>query len=694
MEEENVNNEVINKSPKSKILIGIIILLVASNALAFYLYQKKIKSVDSENNPQIVTTPSTLQTPVIEDVIIRESGHYFIEARNLEVGNYTRFYVNDVLKGGPGPGHSREYASHDIGIPEPGIYKIYAISEDPETGEKSPKSNIITINLPFEEEKEVSEEGQEDLEKEQEIDSNVPDELITVDWNEWTQKVDFNSLFPRGLVKNNFDKRESDFGTNFDFFIENHHIYKVGKVASGDYGGSELFVVLAPCDGMCFGNLFRIIKTEDKLIYINKQSQGWLKVYDDILTIDHGIVISNMGTPDSILIPDSNSRLIKADKEKYRMIDREVGIKKELFEYSSNKAVYKNSDNCFVIRANDGSVQEYYLEIDFITEGAEKVEHTGQIPYLVDFAFLDGRKNSEEYVFKVAAGGCGNENCYAYADRYINSNDQLEIIGTLNSGGSVYILKDINTKSHPNSQKSILEYMYEQYYPGYDNDKKEMKEKISFEEFLADYPLIFVKDSFGDYIELGNAKYLSAVECGKPVIYLYPEEEMDVSVQVAPRGGFLITEPAYNNGWLVKANPSGELYNYSDKEEYPYLFWEGFGINYQRPERGFVVAKEDVEKFLVEKLSYLGLVKHEYDEFIEFWLPKMQEQDYYFITFIPQSEFDLLAPLAVEPKPDTVIRVFMDYEGLDNYVEVPEQRLEKGVRKGFTVIEWGGALHK
>jgi len=178
------------------------------------------------------------------------------------------------------------------------------------------------------------------------------------------------------------------------------------------------------------------------------------------------------------------------------------------------------------------------------------------------------------------------------------------------------------------------------------------------------------------------------------VIYLYPETEMDISVQVEPKGGFSITEPTYNNGWLVKANPNGELFNYADKEIYPYLFWEGFGINYQRSEQGFVVAKENVEKFLENKLAYLGLVRHEYDEFIEFWLPKMQEQDYYFITFVPQSEFDLLAPLTVEPKPDIVIRVFMDYEGLDNYMEVPEQTLQKGVREGFTVIEWGGALHR
>ncbi|OIO45668.1 MAG: hypothetical protein AUJ28_03790 [Parcubacteria group bacterium CG1_02_37_51] len=190
-----------------------------------------------------------------------------------------------------------------------------------------------------------------------------------------------------------------------------------------------------------------------------------------------------------------------------------------------------------------------------------------------------------------------------------------------------------------------------------------------------------------------NAKYIAAVECGKPVIYLYPEEETDISVKVSPNGGFTKVEPEYNEGWNVLANPQGELYNYADQKIYPYLFWEGIGFDYRLPEQGFVAAQKDIENFLVNKLSYLGLIKSEYDEFIDFWLPRMQEQPFYFITFLPQEKFDVLAPLEIVPEPDTVIRVFMDYRGLDQYQEVAEQQLEKGERLGYTAIEWGGAMH-
>ena len=52
-------------------------------------------------------------------------------------------------------------------------------------------------------------------------------------------------------------------------------------------------------------------------------------------------------------------------------------------------------------------------------------------------------------------------------------------------------------------------------------------------------------------------------------------------------------------------------------------------------------------------------------DFMEFWYPRMQDSPYYYITFMPQEEFELLAPLTVEPRPDSIIRVFMDYKPLD-----------------------------
>ncbi|MFH1712764.1 MAG: hypothetical protein ABH896_01060 [Candidatus Jacksonbacteria bacterium] len=72
----------------------------------------------------------------------------------------------------------------------------------------------------------------------------------------------------------------------------------------------------------------------------------------------------------------------------------------------------------------------------------------------------------------------------------------------------------------------------------------------------------------------------------------------------------------------------------------------------------------------------------------------MQEYPYYFITFVPQEEFNKLAPLKVQPKPDTIIRVFMDYQGLNERIESTEPAIITPARNGFTVVEWGGAMRK
>lgn len=189
--------------------------------------------------------------------------------------------------------------------------------------------------------------------------------------------------------------------------------------------------------------------------------------------------------------------------------------------------------------------------------------------------------------------------------------------------------------------------------------------------------------------------YVDAVaEMGKPVVYLYPTTTQKVSVNVAPTGGISYSEPAIGNGWQVTANPDGSLLDTTGKV-WPYLFWEGFATTFVTPKEGFVVAKAEVGKFFDEKLATLGLNAKEIADFEEFWLPKMQDKPYYFVTFIPQTTFDSYAPLTVSPKPDTVIRVFFDYKGLDKPAKVTEQVLpETPARNGFTVVEWGGRIYR
>ena len=179
--------------------------------------------------------------------------------------------------------------------------------------------------------------------------------------------------------------------------------------------------------------------------------------------------------------------------------------------------------------------------------------------------------------------------------------------------------------------------------------------------------------------------------CAKPVIYLYPEESREVNVKLDFNGELGCTYPEYSeNGWTVTANPDGTLINSADGREYSYLFWDGISNVDYDISKGFVVKGEDTEKFLQEKLAYMGLTPREYNEFIVYWLPLMQDNEYNLIAFQGETYTDN-AKLEITPSPDSILRVFMTFKPLDKPIEIEEQQLTAFERQGFTVVEWGGA---
>ena len=180
---------------------------------------------------------------------------------------------------------------------------------------------------------------------------------------------------------------------------------------------------------------------------------------------------------------------------------------------------------------------------------------------------------------------------------------------------------------------------------------------------------------------------------GKPVLYLYPQKTEEVKVQLTLNGTFGCTYPAYGSGWDVTASPDGKMVNRADGKEYSYLFWEGNLNTKYDFGNGFVVKGSDTAAFLQKKLAYLGLTPREYNEFIVYWLPKLQANPYNLISFQTSAYTDA-AKLTITPKPDCVLRVFMAYRPLSSPVSVPEQKLTAFARKGFTAVEWGGAQAK
>ena len=179
--------------------------------------------------------------------------------------------------------------------------------------------------------------------------------------------------------------------------------------------------------------------------------------------------------------------------------------------------------------------------------------------------------------------------------------------------------------------------------------------------------------------------------CYKPVIYLYPKETIDISVQLNIKNSeFTTIYPKFNekNTWNVRANPNGDIL--LNGRKYPYLFWEAKTYNPQETNEGFIVTEENAEQFLEEKLEILGLNEKEKADFITFWLPKLLKNKISLCSFQTKKFFDNFE-LNVTPKPDSMIRIFLTIKKLDTPINVKEQKLLSVERKGFTVIEWGGS---
>lgn len=216
--------------------------------------------------------------------------------------------------------------------------------------------------------------------------------------------------------------------------------------------------------------------------------------------------------------------------------------------------------------------------------------------------------------------------------------------------------------------------------------------KLQLTERMISYNVAYLVDSYylGSYD--ANKQYFEYRFLGdyaKPVIYLYPTKQEDVSVKIELKGMLTCSYPEYNDGWNVTAYPDGTLVNKSDGREYSYLYWEGKGAADWDMSQGFVVKGSDTARFLQDKLEYLGLTSRELNEFIVYWLPLMKDNKYNLITF-QTAAYENNANLYITPKPDSVLRVFMAYKALDDYIEVSEQRLSTFKRNGFAAVEWGG----
>ena len=212
---------------------------------------------------------------------------------------------------------------------------------------------------------------------------------------------------------------------------------------------------------------------------------------------------------------------------------------------------------------------------------------------------------------------------------------------------------------------------------------------------------LFVKEQYGPacitalvgFFAAGVMMFIltaSYTTIDKPILYLYPEYTQEISVKLSDDADILVSYPNYNDGWNVIAEPNGSLTDINTGRKLYALYWEEKYDVKLNSNEGFVVSNEDIIGFLEEKLAILGLNEREAEEFIVYWLPRLEKNNYYFIHFATEEELNEMIPIEITPKPDTMIRVYMEYKPVKENYKYVEQELDYKERVGYTSVEWGG----
>ncbi|MCH2224199.1 MAG: hypothetical protein MK066_05465 [Crocinitomicaceae bacterium] len=181
----------------------------------------------------------------------------------------------------------------------------------------------------------------------------------------------------------------------------------------------------------------------------------------------------------------------------------------------------------------------------------------------------------------------------------------------------------------------------------------------------------------------------------KPVIYLYPKQKQSIEVNLDVRGELTFTYPEYNNKWDITVDPSGTIY--ANEQSYNYLFWESdqtIEFSALPFKEGFIVKGDSVVSFLENHLSSFGFTPKEQADFITYWAPNMCKNSNLYICFMFNDACNTFATLNITPKPNELARFYMLWKpvsGDGSNAQLIPQQIPKMSRKGFTVLEWGGA---
>lgn len=462
-------------------------------------------------------------------------------------------------------------------------------------------------------------------------------------------------------------------------------MWRLGTVDSGAFAGADVLLLLINEEGMgAVSRYYRLLVPHDgstpRIIAGIPDAESNPGLLVDRLIVMPNVTYADPFPGEHLTLPngkilDHQQILSFFDPNTGFFLDASTTkyvISKEGFQ------IYRNGDMTAVQSvAPDGQVLNYISRIS-----GKRIDSGTVIP---DITWTNGGMNTQKYADTVQSG-CGG----SFEPRIVSDNvpgnpqlnvASLSVVGKTRTGDLVYAPKDpVNDV--------WVQGVYDMWYVPDGNKPK-------IEVFLQkySYPVLFWKDAFDRWVTMQVSDSIPPAECGKPVIYLYPEKTTNVSVKLPSFIDVTKSEPAYpSKGWNVTAQPNGDL-TMADGSSYGSLYWEGTGVGYEAPKTGFIVKDGETASFFAMTLKKYGLNEKESREFRDFWVPKMTGAPFYRVSFLT-NDWSKAAPLLVSPKPATSIRIFMDWQKLNAPISIEAPKIVTPKRDGFTLVEWGGLLWK
>ena len=506
-------------------------------------------------------------------------------------------------------------------------------------------------------------------------------------------EYDYNNKFRRLLVESGaYEQSDSitfhpkpisiiDHEASFEIEGERFVVEEVGVIANGSYKEAKLYRMYKKYyyekgpdplfEDVNIGYFISYPNSSTKFLRNHMPNDEWLKG-NNLAIPDPGFALYRWEkfAEDVQFFIDSEAKfdqLIAKDKLTYKGIELKKVATTPNYNVSDfvllDKGLYrpKKDDGSINRLLPDGTRVVYQYDFEDATISLENVN-------LKDYEIFTTR-------------GCDGSRSDIASIHDIDEG-KLNVIGTINNH-SIYSYKNQNhtqLKSVYQDYKNALEGS------GY-NDSHEV---MNYDQFLSKPAIFFWKDPFGRFVRFIHKDVLPPMNC-EPIVYFYPESPQEISFKLDKKIEVLSSFPHYNEGWKMIVQPNGEFLDAKTGATDHRVFWEGVSGMLPPLKKGHVVAKNEVDGFLSEQLKQFGLSHLEISEFKEAWLDELTSKEYCFIGFYEQELINEYAPIIIHPQPETMIRVLMDYEPLDNFKEVEKPtKAIRPERKGFTVVEWGG----